>query len=347
MNTAVSEKCILLEKNRSAVKDKFAFEEGLMGVIAGFIYTSEQAEADADKLTECRKILRKQTGIFSDMRATAELVILSKMALSEDPEKYLEDIKEVNEKICGAKLSKGTNAILAAVIICDMGMQAECDEAVGKAKELMKRMNKDHPFLTGADDISPVVLMALSYKETDKLLADLEEGYSYIKKTYKPGISSDAVQGVCEILAMSYGDMKAKCDKVMRIYKVLKDKKLDFSTDAKFSVLAALAETDAAPETLAADIADASEFLKTMKGFDKSRMDDKERFMYATLVVADVYGRDSSVAGSTVINNTISIITAKRNAAIMNLVMNIAPTLLGACADTAEPEEKQEEKSGE
>ena len=39
MNTAVSEKCILLEKNRSAVKDKFAFEEGLMGVIAGFIYT--------------------------------------------------------------------------------------------------------------------------------------------------------------------------------------------------------------------------------------------------------------------------------------------------------------------
>ena len=342
MNAAVNEKCVLLEKNRIAVKDKFAFEENLMSVIAGFIYASEQKEADTDKMVECRRILRKQTGIFSDLRATAELVILSKMALSEDPAQYLNDIMEVNKKICDAKLSKGTNSILASVIICDAGMQGECDEAVGKAKELMKRMKKDHPFLTTAEDLSPVILMALSYKEADKLLNDLEEGYSYIKKTYKPGISSDAVQGVCEMLAMTYGDMKAKCDKVMRIYKALKDKKADYSSDEKFSMLSSLAETDVSPEALATDIVDASEILKTMRGFDKSHMDEKERLMYATLVVADVYGKDSGIAGSTAINSTISIITAKRTAMIMNLVMKIAPARLEACAGTVQQGEAQE-----
>lgn len=347
MNAMINEKCTLLEKNRAAVKEKFAFEENLMGVVAGFIYTSEQKEADADKMLECRKILRKQTGIFSELRSTVELVILSKMALADDPGQYLEDIKEVNKRICGAKLSTGTNSILASVIICDVGMKDGCDEVIAKANALMKRMEKDHPFLTGAEDVSSVMLMALSYKEADKLLADLEEGYTYIKKTYKPGISADAVQGVCEILAMTYGDTKAKCDKVMRIYKALKDRKANFSTDEKFAVLAALAETDVAPETLAEDIAYASDTLKTMNGFDKTRMDDKERFMYATLVVADAYGKDSNIAGSTVINNTISIITAKRTAMIMNLVMNIAPTLLGACADMAQPAETQEESSGE
>ena len=85
MNELIREKCDLLAGNCSAIHKKFLLEAKLMSVASGMIFTSADREADTAKMKECRKLLEKKTGILSNYRQTTELMILSKMALSDDP----------------------------------------------------------------------------------------------------------------------------------------------------------------------------------------------------------------------------------------------------------------------
>ena len=92
MNEAMNDKCELLLKNCSAIHRKYFLNDKLLSLMAGLIFASADKEADTDRLKECKKILEKNTGLLSNLRANPELVILSKMALSDDPEKYFQDV---------------------------------------------------------------------------------------------------------------------------------------------------------------------------------------------------------------------------------------------------------------
>ena len=340
MNDLIMKKCELLVNNKNAIHRKFLFENDLMSVVAGLIFTEADKEADIEKMRECRKILRKKTNIFSKLRATVELALLSSMALSEDPEKYINDVTEVYEKFSKLKLVDNTYMVLASMLICDTGGIDDIDDIIAKSDEIMKQMDKKHPFLTSSEDTSFSVLLALSYKDVDTIINDIEEGYSYIKKTYKSGVTSNAVQCLCEVLAVTYGDMKSKCDKVMRIYKAFDERKSPFGKEQEFAAIGTLTDINLSPDELAGEILETDEFLKNQSGFKS--MDKSRRMMYATLLVADVYGKDAAIISNPLISNTLSIITAQRIAKIISIIGNIAPSIAGAIVDSlAEVENKE------
>ena len=99
MTERLRNKCDLFLRNRNAVSKKFMLEKGMMSIAAGLIFTGADKEADIEKLTECRKLLNKHTGFFSEYRDAVKLALLSEMALSEAPEQYIEDVKAVYKKL--------------------------------------------------------------------------------------------------------------------------------------------------------------------------------------------------------------------------------------------------------
>jgi hypothetical protein len=95
MTDTLKSKCELFEQNRSVISKKFMFEKDLMSISAGLIFTGAGKEADIDKLNECRVILNKHTGLFSEYRDSIKMALLSEMALTDDPAQYIEDVKTV------------------------------------------------------------------------------------------------------------------------------------------------------------------------------------------------------------------------------------------------------------
>ena len=170
MNELIREKCDLLASNCSSIHKKFFLEAKLMSVASGMIFTSADREADIDKMKECRKLLEKKTGILSNYRQTTELMILSKMALSDDPEKYLDDVITAYKGISKGKFLENSYMMLAAILICDFERLNDLDDIAAKTEEIMKRMNKEHPMLTDKGDTSFAVLLALSYKNVDTII---------------------------------------------------------------------------------------------------------------------------------------------------------------------------------
>lgn len=348
MTESLRNKCDLFLRNRNAVSKKFMFGKDAMNIAAGLIFTGAGKEADIEKLAECRKILNKHTGFFSEYREAVKIALLSEMALSETPEQYIEDVKAVYKKLHKGKFRDNSYMVLAAMLTCDLGKQENADEIVEKHNELMKQMNKLHPLLTGSGDISYVILLALSDRPVDLIISDMNECFDYLKKTRKIKAGADSVQGLSEILALTDGNIREKCDKIISIYDKLKDNKADITGGCAFSALGTLIGADETPEVIAREILEADVFLDGCKGFDEKSVNKNQRLMFAVMLAAESFGMSSSVISNTFINNALGIIKAHQTATMITIISNVLPTILGALADNAsEKNDKSETEEPE
>lgn len=343
MTERLRNKCELFLRNHNAVSKKFMFEKDMMSIAAGLIFTGADKEADIEKLTECRKILTKHTGFFSEYRDAVKLALLSEMALSENPEQYIEDVKAVYKKLHKGKFRDNSYMVLAAMLTCDLGKQERADEIVEKHNEIMKQMNKLHPILTDSEDISYVILLALSDRPVDPIISDMNECFDYLRKTCKIKAGADSVQGLSEILALTDGNIREKCDKIISIYDILKDNKADIKGGYAFSALGALIGIDETPEVIAHEIIEADAFLDGCKGFDEKSVNKNQRLMFAVMLAAESYGSNSSVISNTFINNALGIIKAHQIATVITIISNVLPTVLGAIVDKASEENEESE----
>ncbi|MCR5205217.1 MAG: DUF4003 domain-containing protein [Lachnospiraceae bacterium] len=343
MREELRAKCELLIKNRDIIRDSFRFEKELMSIVAGLIFTGEDREADAEKLKECRKILKKNTGVFSKFRDEVELALLSKMVLSDNPEKYLNDVVTVYKEFVKKKIPDNSYVIQAAALLCEQGRMDCTDAVIERYKELMKLMNDEHPLITSSEDISYVMLLALTDRNIKVILNDIEECITYLKKTCKIDVGSNSTQGLGEVLALTDGDIKSKCDKVFSIYNLFKEKKEKYGTDCEFSALGSLVDIDAEPEVIVEEILEADAFLGENKGFKESKdFDRKKRMMFATILVAESYGKDSPSLSNTFISNSLQIIKAQQTAMWISLLLNALPSIIGGLMVSGESDETKE-----
>ncbi|MBP5608664.1 MAG: DUF4003 family protein [Lachnospiraceae bacterium] len=335
MRDKIRERCELLIKNRKAIVKGFSMEKELMSVSAAMIFTGIGREADVEKLKECKKILAKHTGLFSKFRKNVDLVLESRMALSEDPEKYIGELVDTCNKLRKSKMKENDFTIIAAMLICDLGKTENIDEVMTRYTEIMKRMKKEHPFITDEADSSYVMLLALSERDIDPIISDMEECFGYFSKTRNAEVGIDAIQGMGEVLALSGGDIKAKCERVDKIYALFKEKKAGFSGGREFTSLGALADIDAGEETLVDQIMEAVGILKEDSAFGSSSVDKGRRLMYAAILVADCYRDASAADDNTFISLALGILKDQVTVAVISAMIQMLPSVLGAVIDSA------------
>ncbi len=339
MTDTLRNKCEMFERNRSAISKKFLFENAAMSIAAGLIFTGADKEADIEKLTECRNILNRHTGVFSEYREAVRLALLSEMALSDDAEQYLEDVKTTYKKLHKGHFRDNSFMVLAAMLICKLGRQTDADEVVKKHNEIMKQMEKDHPILTDSDDISYVILLALSDRPTDSILSDMNECLDYLKNTRKIRIGSDSVQRLSEILALTGGDIREKCDKVIKLYDTLRQNKSALVDGYIFSSFGMLTDINEEPESIVGEISEVYEYLKDSRGFDYKPDSQKQRLMVAELLVAEHNGTGAPMVSNVVINNAFTIIKAQQVVTMITVISNVVSAILSATADTGSTEQ--------
>lgn len=333
MTDHLRNKCELFTENRSAIVKKFLFENSMMAIVAGLIFTGANQTADTEKLTECRKILEKHTGFFSKYRNTVKLALISEMALSKDPEQYIDDVKEVYRKLNKGKIKDNTHTILAAMLICAFEKQDCTDEILEKYHEITQHMEKQHPILTDSEDISYVTLLALSDRPVDLILSDINESFDYLKNTCKIKAGPDAIQGLGELLALTNGDIREKCDRVVSLYHALKEYKLGIDDGFACIALGTLVGIDETAEQLAHEIIEADEYLKQSKGFDEKSVDKNHRLMFAIILVAESCEMNTSMLSNTLVSSALTIIRWKQIATMITIISNILPSAIGALAN--------------
>jgi len=276
---------------------------------------------DLEYIKECKKIFKENTGIFSALREHLMLPIVVKMALAEDPEKYLKGIQEVHDKISEGYLINNEGRVMAAITIYENCAPSEVDNAIAKTKQIFELMKNEHPFLTCQYDMNFASLMALEKDSAQKRIADMEDCYDIITKRFS--FSRDAVQSVCQVLSLSDVDAETKSARFNEIYDALKKEGKAIVAGPQLAIIGVLANLDAPIDEIAEKVKEYTDYIAHLPGMGIMGVDAQERRMMAASLTAIEYLNSDENATNVAVNAVVSMIINFEIMLMVIIIMNM------------------------
>lgn len=302
--------CELFIANKKAVKKVFPWDGGLIHTCCAGIYSSKGMTVDTRILKECRNMLKSRTTVFSNFRSTVSSPLISLLAAGETPSLTLDNTLQIY-KALKKQLRNTTYLPLTATVIAQSANPLDFDRIVSRTGHIYSLMKSKHPFLTSGEDNAMCALMALSDKTDDILLDDMEECYRILKKQF---FSSNAVQSLSHVLALCDGAPADKCNRTVRLFKILKESGRKYGTDYELASLGVLAMSNADFNEIAALMTEIDAWLSKQKGFGvMSPISKRQRLMYAGILAGRKYIDETSIQ-ITSVNSTMSMIIAQQAA---------------------------------
>ena len=321
MNEKIKEKCDLFVENRNIIRKGFKFENDIVTVAAAKVFTDAGKTADVERLKECRAVLKEKVGAFSGFRGMMELIVISKMALTENPSQYFDDVMKVTKLVQKGKIFESSSVELAAMHVVDQGRIGDAEAVTQRYLDIMKRMSKEHPFLTSDTDAPFAMMLALTDKNVDSIIEEMEAIFSYMKDNFKAG--KNAIQGISEVLTLMDGGIENKSNRVIEIYNSLKEHGQKYGKDNEFASLGVLADLDMDINAMTGEIAEVEEYLGSNPGFGNFLLGRTERLMFASMLVAEVYGQEGASTTGTAIGSAVATIIAEEIMLMAIVAMNV------------------------
>ncbi len=310
----------LLSANIDTIRSVFKTEYLSMQILGAFIYTSQNRTADADRLRECRKIMKSKHGFFSDFRGHLQLPLVVKMSMDADPEGYLEGLEETYRTLSqGYKLGHESR-LMAALLLYDNAEAADRAQLCGRTRELYNLIRKNHPFLTDQSDMPFAALMAMRGSGEEAQLQDTEACYQILKSRFP--LSKNASQTVSHILAISGVPSEEKSERFIRMYDAFKTNKLRLP-DYYMSILAVLVNSDISVEEAVRQTKAHEAALKQMKGFHGLfGVGTQSRRMFAAATTAMNNIPENAAVEGAVMSTVLSIIISIEITIMMMIIIN-------------------------
>ena len=322
MNERTLARCKNLIKNKETMKSAFAWEDGLTHLACAGIFINKEQTANEEMLLQCKDILKRNTGIFSNFKSTAKPMIVAMLAANENPQLLMERGLKVHD-LLKEEFMSSVYLPIAAMIIAQYADEARYAELAQRTRRIYKQMRADHPFLTSGEDSTFCALMALLDKPDEVLLGDAEECYKTLKSNF---FSSNAVQSLSHVLAMCDGEPKIKCQRTMELFQKLKEAGHKYGTSYELPTLGVLAMADGNQDEIVAEMAEIDQWLSEQKGFGFfSSISVKQRLMYAGMIAQQDYINDKMMQGAAV-NGVISLIVAQQAAMCAAITASAAAT---------------------
>ena len=290
MRTSLEKLCNNFITNRDSIKKTFKWENDLIVSVCSSIFMNRGILADSAKLEQCKKLLKENTGVFSNFRGNVELPMISQLAVSEVPEEKLQKTLEYYNTL-KQEFSGSEYLVLAAAAMADMVSAEQAEQVVENARSIYKKMKQDHPFLTSAEDSVYAVLMAVSERNDAVMMEEMEVCYKKLKETFS---SSNNVQALAHVLAIAEGGAEDKCNKVVALYNALRNADVKYGKYHELVVLASLAQLPVEHSVLAEDMKAVDAFLAEQKGYGFLGIDKKTRLMHAAMIVSCDYTKNDN-----------------------------------------------------
>lgn len=310
MNNQMLNNCTSLLESRDRIKTVFGWDSGLIHLACAGIYVSKEKEVNISVLQDCKELLKQKVGVFSNFRSTARSPIASMLAVSENPERTLDNGLLVYH-LLKKEFWSSTYLPLTAMVIAQLADPQQYETIAARTSKIYNRIKAEHPFLTSGEDSANCALLALSEKSDDELIYEIESCYQQLKPNF---FSSNAVQSLSHVLALGQGSAEAKCSRTMELFNGLKETGYKYGTSFELPTLGVLALSDGPKDKMIQEIVEINNWLSTQKGFGFfSSVTAKQRLMYAGIVTQREYINNDAMQ-STAVNSLISLIVAQEAA---------------------------------
>ncbi len=309
MNAPLQKICEQFIENRETIKKTLKMGSAYVYPVCANLFCGKGETVEAEKLAECREILKQKAGIFSNFRGTIEYAVICMLALEEKPEEKLDRALAAYALMKKEFMASDYLALAAFMLADEEGME----EKVARGKRIYKRMQKEHPFLTSTEDSVYALMLAFAQRDDDALIGDMEECYDLLKKQLPS--SGNYLQTVSHILALAEGDAPEKAERFLGLYEAVGQFGGKYGRYYELTVLAALSVLRGDVRQMAADMMDADAFLAAQKGYGFWGVGKKIRLMHAAMLISNLYSQKEEMKTASM-SAAISMVIAQNMASL-------------------------------
>ncbi len=285
MTQSLQRLCELQIENEKIIRKASFLELDDIIKVGALFYTVRGIAPDAQRIRACKEILKRKTGIFSNFRGFLQFAIQVKMAISPDPETYMDEVLAIYKKLTEGRILPGEIVAMTAMTIYDLSGGRDADSEIAAVREAYAKIRQKHKFLTNENDLSYIAMMVLSGEDTDRKLEEAEMLYGSLKERFR--MPSDTAQSAAMVLSLSRMPAEQKVDHFISFYRALKEVKHATSKGKSMSVYAAFTDLDAPRELLVNEVGEVDDWLKHQKGYGIFSSSDVRRVMAAALVLQE------------------------------------------------------------
>ncbi len=325
MKESLQALCANFIENRDTIKSVFTWDNGYIYPVCAALFTDKRQNADADRLKQCRDILKKHAGVFSNFRGNGRLAVISMMAIDPDPEGLLERALQIYDAL-KEYFFASEYLTLVSMIVADMAEPIRYTEIAARVRHMYNLMRQEHPFLTSGEDSVFAALLALSDLTDEQMVEATESCYRILKPQF---FSGNAVQALSHVLALVEGDAETKCGKTLELFRTLKEQGHKYGTGYELATLGVLAMLPGDVEEIAQDMIEVDHFLSEQKGYRFIGIGRKQRLMHAGMLVCSHFigqNENNTVMQTAAISGTISLIVAQQVAVCAAVAASSAAT---------------------
>ena len=306
-------------ENRDIIKKAIKFESSYIYPVAANIFCAAGVKADADRLGECKKIIKKNAGFASYLKGVVMAPFAAKLCVSDDPEAQFEKVMAMYG-ILKNHFRRSEYLALLATLLAERTTAEEADRIAARGRAIYDMMKKEHPILTSSEDNVMAGFMAFSEKSDAQLIDDAEKCYDLLKKKFS---DKNAVQTVSHILAMTDGAPEEKVGRLIGMFDMFHDAGHKFGKHHELPMLAAISVIEADEKELVDTVTEIDDILSEQKGYGALSLDKKTRLMHAAMLAADLY-EDHDNAQAAVSASALAIIAAQEAAICAIIAASVA-----------------------
>ena len=281
MRTGIVRRTEQFIENRRRIERTFRISSPQTHCLCALLLGLDDRDADLASIRRGRKILRKNTGMFSAFRGLGMAPAAIKIGEYEDGERRLSFAKDNLRKLKAAGFAATDYLCPASFLMAKAHERADAVAAEAYAQYLS--MRHAQRILTGGEDVMFAVLFAMYEADKAVISARTDTAMDLFSARFS---RTNASQMASFAIALSDQSTEALAEQTERLYDAVRAAGERNREMLDLPLLAFLASLDVPVEQTAADIHELSAFLKTRKGFSAVRVGRSQRLFYATALVA-------------------------------------------------------------
>lgn len=323
----------LVLKNHHNLKKEMAWEAASnnCAILAAMIGAAYGREITAEQYRTCKKILKKNAGVFSEFRGLARPMVIAKMTLQNDPETYLTGALDVYKKLRSLhKLTASPFMVMAAMTLYEHGGSGMADANIERLENLYRSLKQQHPLLISDYDRGYLAMLIAAGCSIDLTVEEIERCYKAAKKI---AWDKDAVHSLAQVLALSGKSTDTKVENVRETVTALKKAHMPISKSYGLSAIGALEILNLTTDQKVQQISDIADYLRGQKGFRWYNDSKRIQRMYASLItlVANASPENSTLAAD--INST--LITTLIETLIITMIIAASSAAASSAANSS------------
>lgn len=268
-------------ENKRRIERIFRMSTPQVQCLCALLLGIDDRDADLDSIRRGKKILKKNTGIFSAFRGLGMAPAAIKIGAHEDGALRLNFAKDNQRKLKTAGFAPTDYLCPAAFLMAKAHDRA--DAVAKSAREHYLEMRHAHRVLTGGEDVMFAVLFAMYDTDRDTLFPRADTAMELLSGRFGRNNMS---QMASFAIAFSEQPADALALKTERLYDAVREAGEKNREMLDLPLLAFLAGMDMPEKETAELIAELSAYLREQKGFSPMRIGRSQRLVYATALAA-------------------------------------------------------------